>query len=63
MLESLATPFDRYVADITVWVENMWFVWLILSACVVVAITGVMLSKHRAKANARVPHYRRNIAR
>ena len=59
VLLTLATPLDHYVAGFVVWAQSAWFVWVALAACVAAVIAGVVVSRWRTRAHARVPHYRR----
>lgn len=57
----ITTPFDSFVADLSVWIDGAWFVWVALAVTIALVVVIVSVSKVRARARARIPQYRRNV--
>ena len=56
----ITTPFDSFVADLSVWIDSAWFVWIALAITVALVVVIVAVTKVRARARDRVPQYRRH---
>ena len=55
----IVTPFDSFMDGFSVWMNGMWFLWIVVALAVAAVIVLVNVSKSRARARARVPQYRR----
>lgn len=58
----ITTPFDSFIADLSVWIDSAWFVWIALAVAAVAVVVIVSITKVRARARARIPQYRRSTS-
>lgn len=49
------------MVDLTEWANSAWYVWVAMAATTALIVAVVVISKARARAHARVPHYRRQL--
>jgi hypothetical protein len=53
------TPLDDFLADVGVWLDQPWYVWMAVAVtvCAIIAVPAVL--KWRNRVHARTPHYKR----
>ena len=57
---SMTTPFDTFVDELSIWANDLWFVWITVAVVVAAVVGLVAITRSRARARARVPRYRRH---
>ena len=55
----IATPFDQFMAEFTVWLDGAWYLWIVALLAVAGVVAIVAASKMRARVRAQAPQYRR----